>query len=49
MTIAKSNTIKKGEKIIEDINEVVRHREDFASQVKVQDKLRDTITANLHK
>ena len=49
MTIAEANTIKKGEKIIEEINEVVRNWEDFASQAKVQNKLRDTITANLHK
>jgi serine/threonine-protein kinase HipA len=37
MTIAEANTIKKGEKIIEEINEVVSNWQDFASQAKVQD------------
>jgi serine/threonine-protein kinase HipA len=47
MTIAEANTIKKGEKIIEEIIEVVMHFEEFASKANVRDELRDTISANL--
>jgi serine/threonine-protein kinase HipA len=47
MTIAQANSIKKGATIIAEINEVVRRFEEFASEAKVQDDLRDTISANL--
>jgi serine/threonine-protein kinase HipA len=48
MTIARANSIKKAEKIIGEINDVVGHWEDFAVQAKVQDDLMNTIKANLH-
>ena len=48
MTIAKSNTIKKGEKIIESINAVVKNWNDFAFNAIVRDDLRQTIQRNLH-
>jgi serine/threonine-protein kinase HipA len=48
MTIALANTIKKGEKIIEEINDVVRQWKSFAKQAGVRDDLKETIAANLH-
>lgn len=48
MTIARANSIKKAEKIIGEINDVVGHWEDYAVQAKVQDDLMNTIKANLH-
>lgn len=48
MTIARANSIKKAEKIIGEINDVVGHWEDYAVQAKVQDEMMNTIKANLH-
>jgi serine/threonine-protein kinase HipA len=48
MTIAKANNIKKGEQIIDDINELVKNWSDFASKVKVDDKRYKDIKSNLH-
>ncbi|MGM5470207.1 type II toxin-antitoxin system HipA family toxin [Flavobacteriaceae bacterium LMO-SS05] len=48
MSIAKANSIKKGEKIIDDINTVVSHWSDFASQAKVKEALKLSIQNNLH-
>jgi serine/threonine-protein kinase HipA len=48
MTIAKANHIKKGEKIIKDINTVVKNWKDFASRAKVKNELLKTIQGNLH-
>lgn len=48
MTIARANSIKKAEKILEEINDVVGHWKDFAKRAEVQDKLRETIKTNLH-
>ncbi len=48
MTIAKANNIKKGEKIIDDINAVVKNWGDFANQVNIGDDLLRTIYKNLH-
>ncbi|HKL09790.1 MAG TPA: type II toxin-antitoxin system HipA family toxin [Bacteroidales bacterium] len=48
MAIAKANNIKKGEKIIEDINVVVKNWSDFASSVKVDDTRHKDIQSNLH-
>ena len=48
MTIAKANNIKKGEKIINQINMVVNNWGDFASQVRVREDLQKTIQNNLH-
>ena len=48
MTVAKENNIKKGEKIIKEINTVVKNWKDFANRAKVRKKLRQTIQGNLH-
>jgi len=48
MTVAKANTIKKGEKIIKKINTAVKSWKDFANQAKVRKKLVQTIQDNLH-
>ncbi len=48
MTIAKDNNIKKGEKIIENINSVVKSWEKYAEQVQVRNDLRETILMNLN-
>jgi len=48
MTIAKANNIKKGEKIISEINEIVKNWKDFARQVNVKNDLLQTIQKNLH-
>ena len=48
MTIAKTNNIKKGEKIIDEINEVVKNWGDFASKAKVIHNLQKDIQTNLH-
>jgi len=48
MTIAKANTIKKGEKIIEEINTVVKKWGDFANQVNVRKNNLQNIQNNLH-
>lgn len=48
MTIAKDNSVKKGEKIIKEINAVVQNWSDFATQAKVKEDLRKMILNNLH-
>lgn len=48
MTIAKDNSIKKGEQIIEEINKVVNNWVDFASQAKVSHRNTIEIKQNLH-
>ena len=48
MTIAKENSIKKGEKIIEEINTVVKNWGDFATKVELRSDLRQVIQSNLH-
>ena len=48
MTIAKVNNIKKGKKIIEEINVVVKYWKEFAGRTKVRKELLQTIQNNLH-
>jgi serine/threonine-protein kinase HipA len=48
MTIAKSNNIKKGEAIIDEINETVKCWGDFASQARVSDEKIRFIGGNLN-
>ena len=48
MTIAKVNKIKKGEQIIDKINDVVKNWNDFALKAKVSDYLHNDIKSNLH-
>ena len=48
MTIAEANNIKKGDKIIGEVNSVVRNWVDYAEKVKVAPRLKDTITKTLN-
>lgn len=48
ITIAKANNIKKGEKIIDEINGVVKQWDDFAVQAKVHPHLHKDIRMNLN-
>lgn len=48
MTVAKANNIKKGEKIIKEINTVVKSWKDFANRTKVKKEFLQTIQENLH-
>ncbi len=48
MTIAKDNNIKKGEKIIEDINAVVNSWNKYAEQAEVRNDLKERINSNLN-
>jgi serine/threonine-protein kinase HipA len=48
MIIAKENNIKKGEQILEEINQTVGRWENFAIQAKVDEKLMKHIQRNLH-
>lgn len=48
MTLAKDNNIKKGEKIISEINEVVRSWHTYADQAEVRNDLQDRINQNLN-
>lgn len=48
MTIAKSNNIKKGEAIIDEINEVVKSWGDFSLQAKVQKDKHQLVISNLN-
>jgi serine/threonine-protein kinase HipA len=48
MTIAKDNNIKKGEKIIEDINLVVNSWTSYANQAGVRSDLKEKIRQNLN-
>jgi len=47
MTIAKDNNIKKGEKIIEDINSIVKSWSKYAERAKVKKALTERIKSNL--
>ena len=48
MTIAIANNIKRGERIIEEINTTVNNWEDFALQAKVSPERTKEIKKNLH-
>jgi serine/threonine-protein kinase HipA len=48
MTLARDNNIKKGEKIIEDINSIVKSWDKYADQAKVKKTLRERIKSNLN-
>jgi serine/threonine-protein kinase HipA len=48
MTIADANNIKKAEKVIDEINEVVKNWLHFADEVGVREDLKQTIQKNLH-
>jgi serine/threonine-protein kinase HipA len=48
ITVAKANNIKKGEQILEEINQTVGRWEDFAIQAKVDEKHMKLIQRNLH-
>lgn len=48
MSIAKANNIKKGEKVIGEINTIVKNWIDFANRAKVRKDLLQTIQDNLH-
>ncbi len=48
MTIAKDNSIKKGEKIIEGINSVVKSWNKYAEQAKVRSDLKERIDSSLN-
>jgi serine/threonine-protein kinase HipA len=48
MTIAKDNNIKKGEKIIEDINSIVKSWDNYAERAKVKIVLKERIKSNLN-
>lgn len=48
MTIAKDNNIKKGEKIVEDINLVIKSWTAYAKQASVRTDLRERIRQNLN-
>jgi serine/threonine-protein kinase HipA len=47
MTLAEANSLKKGEKIIEEIRTVVCRWEEYAERVKVPEGLRDGIAGTL--
>jgi len=48
LTIAKDNSIKKGEAIIEEINTVIKSWEKFASQANVRSDLKEKIRIHLN-
>lgn len=48
MTIAKENNIKKGERIVEDINLVIKSWTDYAKQAGVRNDLKERIRQNLN-
>ena len=48
MTIAKANNIKKGDKIIEEINSVIKSWKSYAARAKVRKDLIDHIYSNLN-
>jgi serine/threonine-protein kinase HipA len=48
LTIAKENSIKKGEAIINDLNEVIKNWNDFANQANVRKDLQEKIRLNLN-
>lgn len=48
MTLARDNNIKKGEKIIEDINSIVKSWNKYAERAKVKKNLKERIKCNLN-
>jgi len=48
MTIARANNIKKGEQIIDEINNIVKNWSHFAVEAKVNIRMRKEIESNLH-
>lgn len=48
LTIAKDNNIKKGEKIIDEINSIVKSWSNYAKQAEVRKDLKDKIFQNLN-
>jgi serine/threonine-protein kinase HipA len=48
MTIAKDNNIKRGERIIDDINSIVKTWNTYAEQVEVRNDLKEKIHMNLN-
>jgi serine/threonine-protein kinase HipA len=48
MTIARDNNIKKGEKIIEDINSVVKSWNKYSKLAEVRNDLKERIKSNLN-
>jgi len=48
MVIAKDNNIKKGAKIIEEVNSVVKSWKKYAEQAQVRNDLKDRISVNLN-
>lgn len=48
MSIAEANTIKKGKRIIHEINEVVQHWADYAQKAQVRSDLVEHIQRHLH-
>jgi serine/threonine-protein kinase HipA len=48
LSIAKANNIKRGEDIIDDINNTVSNWKDFADKAKVDEQHFDHIKRNLH-
>jgi serine/threonine-protein kinase HipA len=48
MTIARDNNIKKGERIIEDINSIVKSWYNYADRAGVRNDLKDRINSNLN-
>jgi serine/threonine-protein kinase HipA len=48
MTIAEDNNIKKGEKIIDEVNQIVKSWNDFAKQAGVRNDLQQRIHQNLN-
>ena len=48
MTIARANNIKKGEKIIDDINSIVKSWNKYAEQAEVRKDLKERINSNLN-
>ncbi len=48
MTIARDNNIKKGEKIIDDINSVVKSWNKYAERAEVRNDLKERINSNLN-
>ena len=48
MTIATDNNIKKGAKIIEDINSVVKSWNKYAERAEVRNDLKERINDNLN-
>ena len=48
MTIANNNNIKKGEKIIDEINSIVKSWNKYATQAKVKNELKKKINDHLN-